>query len=222
MDDRETSKGLIPGFDGRIGRAGYWQAIFLGPISCLLLLSGLALALGLLFGIGVRSVHVGLLDIFGNPSAFPFNASFSDPGSTSRTSLVSTLFYAGGTPIFLATFWYLACATLRRIHDRDRSGWWLVPFVIAPTAMTGVSDRIDNWVVAFAISAVGCGLGFCGFVELLLLKGTTGDNRFGHDPLAPVDAVRRSSGWDQQSELEFVPHRADSPAPAERFENQHR
>jgi hypothetical protein len=41
-----------------------------------------------------------------------------------------------------------------------------------------------------------------GLVEMYWLKGTRGTNRFGPDPLTPIDT---RPSWDQQSELEFVP-----------------
>jgi hypothetical protein len=49
-----------------------------------------------------------------------------------------------------------------------------------------------------------------GFVEMACLKGTSGPNRFGPDPLAPIDTQPR---WDQQSELTFVPPSAGPPPP---------
>jgi hypothetical protein len=50
-----------------------------------------------------------------------------------------------------------------------------------------------------------------GLVEMCFLKGTSGPNRFGPDPLAARDTALR---WDQHSELEFVPHRAGPSAGA--------
>ena len=48
-------------------------------------------------------------------------------------------------------------------------------------------------------------------IELFFLIGTDGPNRFGPDPLAPIDTRPR---WDQRSELEFVPHSAGPAAGA--------
>ena len=51
---------------------------------------------------------------------------------------------------------------------------------------------------------------FCiwGFIEMYCLKGSRKTNRFGADPLVPrVTAAR----WDQQSEIEMVPHKAGPP-----------
>ena len=54
------------------------------------------------------------------------------------------------------------CTGMRRLHDTNRSAWWflvgLIPFV--------------GWIVLIVF--------YC-------LKGTEGPNRFGDDPLQPVD-----------------------------------
>jgi hypothetical protein len=47
-----------------------------------------------------------------------------------------------------------------------------------------------------------------GFVEMFCLKGSRRANRFGADPLAPVDT---RPSWDQQSEVEMVPRTASPP-----------
>ena len=47
-----------------------------------------------------------------------------------------------------------------------------------------------------------------GFVEMYFLKGSRKTNRFGPDPLAPIDTRPR---WEQQSEIEMVPHKAGPP-----------
>ena len=65
----------------------------------------------------------------------------------------------------------------------------------------------DSWLeilpgmIAFVLS-------IWGFVEMYCLKGTAGTNRFGPDPLAPIDTRRP---WDQQSEIEMVPLKASPP-----------
>lgn len=55
--------------------------------------------------------------------------------------------------------------TVRRLHDRDMSGWWYLGFI--------------------ALSAIPVVGGLIGLATLVLyaLKGTVGPNRFGSDPL---------------------------------------
>lgn len=50
-------------------------------------------------------------------------------------------------------------ASVRRLHDRDMSGWWML-------------------IVFFPI------LGFIALIVIFVMKGTEGENRFGPDPLA--------------------------------------
>jgi len=81
-------------------------------------------------------------------------------------------------------------------------------------------DRLDDEsYLAIALVLVAFSFNAWGFVELLFLKGRSGPNRFGPDPLAPaVPAAPTATDapaatrWDQQRELEFVPHTA-SPSP---------
>ena len=72
--------------------------------------------------------------------------------------------------------WWLAiivpsiAVTVRRLHDRDMSGWWYLGFFIA-----GFIPLI-NFVSGIA------------FLVLMLLPGTAGPNRFGPDPKDPANA----------------------------------
>ena len=69
--------------------------------------------------------------------------------------------YPGGL-VFLPWVWPTFAVTVRRWHDRDKSGWWLL---INFVPVVG-----EIW----------------SFIENGLLRGTPGANRFGPDPLAPA------------------------------------
>jgi hypothetical protein len=78
-------------------------------------------------------------------------------------------------------------------------------------------DRLGaSWAAAFVGLAVFIAF-IWGCVEMYWLKGTHGPNRFGPDLLAPVDT---RPGWDQQSELEFVPYSA-GPSPGAHVKRGH-
>ena len=221
--DKLTDNRFLFGFEGRINRAKYWYAQFASMISCLVFLAALAFAIAFIFRATVKSVHLRITEVLGNPLSFPFSASFSgaDPETT---ALVSTVFHVAGTPIFVVGIWFLTATTIKRLHDRNKSGWWIVAFFIAPALLGSLVDRLDDEsYAAFALAPVTFGFYAWGFVELLFFKGTSGPNRFGPDPLPKVQTGPRSelrtgrhtsSGWDQHSELEFVPHNAGpSPGP---------
>ena len=203
MDNSYTSNEFLFSFRGRINRAKYWYAVFASSAFCGVLLGVLALALGRIFGASIKSVHLNFLDIA------PFSVTFSDTGPYFTETLISLLFYAGGAPIVLFGMWFLAATTVKRLHDRDKRGWWIVPLFIAPSIFNRLEGRLPDTYAVGVLELVAFVLCLWGFVELLCLRGTRGPNRFGPDPLAPIDT---RPGWVQQTELEFVPHRAD-PSP---------
>ena len=215
MANSLTSNEFLFSFEGRINRVKYWYALFASLISCLVFLAVLAFAIGGTFGAGVKSVDIGLFDIFSNPLSFPFGASFNNAGPTSTATLIPLLFYAGGTPIFVVSMWFLAATTIKRLHDRNKSGWWIVPFFIVSNLLSKIGDRLGDSNVAVFLVLIAFVLNLWAVAELLFLKGTSGPNRFGPDPLAPRDTrAHAASRWDQHSELEFpVPGAGPWPGP---------
>jgi uncharacterized membrane protein YhaH (DUF805 family) len=211
--DKLTDNQFLFGFEGRINRAKYWYSLFASMTFCLVFMAAAASAIGVIFGAAVKSVHVHIFDVFGNPPSFPFSASFGN-ADTATAALITLIFHVAGTPIFVIGIWFLAATTIKRLHDRNKSGWWIVAFLIAPALLGSIVERLDDEsYAATALALAAFGLNAWGFIELLFFRGTSGPNRFGPDPLAPVipDAPAPAH-WDQHSELEFVPHSA-SPSP---------
>lgn len=60
--------------------------------------------------------------------------------------------------------------TIRRLHDRDMSGWWYLGFIVASFI------PFVGFVASIAL------------LVLMFLPGTEGPNRFGEDPKNPVSA----------------------------------
>ena len=71
---------------------------------------------------------------------------------------------------------------IKRLHDRDRSGWWLALFYLLPLALNALSHGMGSF--GFILSLVGLAVSIWGIVELGFLRGTIGTNRYGPDPLA--------------------------------------
>jgi uncharacterized membrane protein YhaH (DUF805 family) len=70
--------------------------------------------------------------------------------------------------------------TVRRLHDRGKSGWWLVIFFIAPGVAGGVLGEVPlNPLVTLVIALVALGLEIWGFVEIGFLRGRAAPNAFG-------------------------------------------
>ena len=49
--------------------------------------------------------------------------------SLSSTETVSLLFKVVGMQLIA---WAYLAASVKRLHDRNRSGWWMVPFLAVP------------------------------------------------------------------------------------------
>ncbi len=113
--------------------------------------------------------------------------------------------------------WPYAAVSIKRLHDRNKSGWWMIPFIVATGLYSEFGDRLAGFQVKPFVGLVSFVLFIWSLVEMYFLTGTRGPNRFGPDPLAPVTPMAprdTGPGWDQLSELEFVPHSAGpSPGP---------
>jgi uncharacterized membrane protein YhaH (DUF805 family) len=207
-----TDNQFLFGFQGRINRAKYWYALFASMTFCLVFMGLAALAIGRIFGANIETVHVELLGVFGIPPKPPFSAAFGN-ADPETLALVTRLFYIAATPIAVIGVWFVAATTVKRLHDRNKSGWWILAFLVAPALLDSIVDRIDDdsylttaFTLSFAYAAFG--LKAWGIVELMFLRGSHEPNRFGPDPLAPIDTKPR---WDQESELTFVPPSAGPP-----------
>jgi uncharacterized membrane protein YhaH (DUF805 family) len=94
-------------------------------------------------------------------------------------------------PIWLALVVAVFANATRRLHDRNKSGWWLLLFYAVPSIlgipMELTQDSAGEDVQAFAalIAVVGLPFSIWGLVEMGFLKGTSGPNKFGEDPLGP-------------------------------------
>ncbi|WBL78471.1 DUF805 domain-containing protein [Bradyrhizobium xenonodulans] len=197
-------------FDGRINRALLWQALLIVMLlACML--GMIDQAIKVLNGASTFAFNLkldfdfGIDDIFNavDPRAYRLLA------STDRAPLILKVL---GTSLFL---WIYLATAIKRLHDRDRSGWWLVPFFVVPALFDQFSDLLpteSNWFVALAwIIHVPW---FWGLVEMFCIPGTSGHNRFGPDPLADIEgssAAPTAKSWDQSSELEIVPPSASPP-----------
>jgi uncharacterized membrane protein YhaH (DUF805 family) len=190
-------------FEGRINRARYFLA---GPIiGCgILFLAIVVFCIAKIFGSAPLSLGLKTDDIFGlvDPETFR---------SLSSTETVPLLFKVVGMPLFA---WAYLAASVKRLHDRDRSGWWMVPFFVVPGLYSQFEHRLADSIPVVVISIAAVVLQLWGTIEMFFRKGTAGANRFGPDPLAPATPIDTRPGWDQHSELEFVPHSAGpSPGP---------
>ena len=182
-------------FDRRINRAKYWLAGLI-MVCWMMFLAALAVAVDLAFG-GEGSFGFNVGDLFKivDPAAY---------WSLSLVELPALFAKAAGTFLFL---WVYLATSIKRLHDRDKSAWWMVPFFVVPGLVNQFGDRLPGYSV-FALGLIAAVLCVWGFIEIYFLKGSRKTNRFGADPLAPRDTRPR---WEQQSEIEMMPHKAGPP-----------
>jgi uncharacterized membrane protein YhaH (DUF805 family) len=189
-------------FEGRINRAKCWLAGLI-IISWMIFLAILLLAIAHLFGATMPdklNFSPNLIFNILDPKAWR---------SLSSTNLMALFIQTVGTPLFL---WVYLATAVKRLHDRNKSGWWIVLFFVLPCLSSQFGARLEDWLgdstFAMLLSWNAFVFSVWGFIEMYCLKGTTGTNRFGADPLAPIDT---RPAWDQQSEIEMVPHKAGPP-----------
>lgn len=133
-------------FAGRSRRLEYWMFTFFCVIVVLAMMA-LVMAAGFPFGMLADPENVQLA--FG------------------------PLFWLGF--LMLGLFWLGTiipgvAVVVRRLHDRDMSGWWYLGIIVASMI------PIVNFISGIA------------FIVLMLLPGTPGPNRFGPDPKDPASA----------------------------------
>jgi uncharacterized membrane protein YhaH (DUF805 family) len=173
---------LLASFQGLIGRGGYWLAtlVILGSmLAALLLLTLICEA----FGIATGPVAIDIIGI--SASIEP-----ADGEKAVKAALFPHLATIGMTMVFA---WFFVAASIKRLHDRNRSGWWIIPFVFATGIYSQFGDRLgESWLAALVGLAVLAG-SIWGGVEMYGLRGTRGPNRFGPDPLAPRETAQAAS-----------------------------
>jgi uncharacterized membrane protein YhaH (DUF805 family) len=99
------------------------------------------------------------------------------PGVSVRTAAI-----AGAVVVLVVASVVGAGLTVRRLHDLDLSGWWILAIWLGPAALQQAILRLagdpkpGNALAAAVELAIG--------LALWLLPGTPGANRFGPDPRA--------------------------------------
>jgi uncharacterized membrane protein YhaH (DUF805 family) len=99
--------------------------------------------------------------------------------------------------LFLVAVYYAYLAVIaKRLHDRGRSAWWILAFLVSPlflifapeiliAAGRGLYPRSRLELIAAPFALAGVALYIWGFIEIYCLRGTAGENRFGAAPLPP-------------------------------------
>jgi uncharacterized membrane protein YhaH (DUF805 family) len=186
------------GFNGRINRAKYWLAglivlslmiIFVALVCSALTINFVAHAMGT-HGTGKVSFVFDLDDIYLvlDPTAWR---------ALSFAKLPIVLVKATGLVFFL---WIFIATSIKRLHDRDKSGWWMVAFFAGPNLYNHYSDLLPDSYFVLIPSAIAFALMIWGFVELYFLRGSRKTNRFGPNPLLAVETKPQQQGFRQAAQ----------------------
>jgi uncharacterized membrane protein YhaH (DUF805 family) len=124
------------------------------------------LAFLIYLGIGIIGVLIAVSLLGGRPD--------SDPA----------MIYAGifGAIVYVAIAVSSIMIAIKRLHDRDKSGWWLLLFYGLPGILSSFAPK-DNSAASLILNLVSLAFSVWALVELGFLRGTDGPNRFGPDPL---------------------------------------
>jgi len=136
-------------FSGRSRRMEYWSFALFNLI-VMTVIVGIAMASGF------------SLSMFGRMTAG------ADPSLFFGTGMI-VLFSLAGL-YWLAIIVPTIAVTVRRLHDREMSGWWYLGFIVLGMI------PVVGWIANIA------------FLVITFLPGTVGPNRFGDDPKDPSGA----------------------------------
>ena len=180
------------GFDGRINRAKIWLAMLV-IVGWMIFIAMLMLSIDRMFGSAVKSIHFGIDDIFGIVDPAVLRATFAHLRSGKETSpahLVLMFFESAGTLVFV---WIYLATSVKRLHDRDKASWWMIPYFAIPGLYAQFQDRLPDSYLIFPLTLAVFLLMIVGFVDIYILRGTRWTNRFGPNPLPKTQTRPRST-----------------------------
>jgi uncharacterized membrane protein YhaH (DUF805 family) len=145
-------------FRGRISRQEFW--------------------LGYFFVIVAMVVIIPLLKDL-SPSLFRNAGRGAQPAEFMAGIVFGIAIIILGVAITVAmVLWPLLMLYVKRLHDHNMSGWWLIAFFAAFAAVEGSGLMRTDFMRTEHISFVLAG-------AIGLARGQRGDNRFGPDPIVP-------------------------------------
>lgn len=98
-------------------------------------------------------------------------------------SNVSLIFGVSGLTAIAFSLWTGLAVGVKRLHDRARSAWWIVLYWMVPIGL-GIAGAFLNDIGSIAVALLSIAISLWGFIEIACLRGTSGANAYGPDPLA--------------------------------------
>jgi uncharacterized membrane protein YhaH (DUF805 family) len=83
--------------------------------------------------------------------------------------------------LYIPVLWISLALGAKRLHDRNKSAWWLLVFYVLPSVLNLIPAGEGGKMI---LSLAGLAIFIWALIELGFLRGTTGPNNYGPDPLA--------------------------------------
>jgi len=162
------------GFEGRINRAKIWLFVLIAIVIYVVYFILFAFVFGGSILAMVKGGAAGLMA----------------GGATMGVAALFSLL------LYLVVLYMGIAVSVKRLHDRNKSAWWIVVFIVIPIVLSWIT--LANTIAMMSanngalpqsnpmmtvLRLVSLGLSLWGFVELYCLRGTTGANQYGPDPL---------------------------------------
>ncbi|MDE2181779.1 MAG: DUF805 domain-containing protein [Alphaproteobacteria bacterium] len=174
------------GFSGRINRAKMWLFLLIAFIWVCVMLA--VAAMGFDWKDFLSSLHA--------VTARSVPGQAVDWSTVARPRLSGTVGIAALAAVFILDLLLIVASLAvyaKRLHDRNKSAWWLLPFVIVPGVLYGYVSTATHGMAATGYAQMGllpslaylvaAILGLWAFIELFFFRGTRGENRYGPDPI---------------------------------------
>jgi uncharacterized membrane protein YhaH (DUF805 family) len=160
---------LFFGFSGRINRGKYWLALVIWLVIWIVAILAILLSGFAILGSNLRDGSL--------PGPEDFDAFWRMVRDYGVLSLIIL--------VFMIVSWVSALAIgVKRLHDRDRSGWWILLLFFGPMVLEAAQNSTESGTLASILLGLGAfAISIWALVELGFLRGTSGPNRFGPDPL---------------------------------------
>ncbi|MEJ0042476.1 MAG: DUF805 domain-containing protein [Rhizomicrobium sp.] len=176
------------GYSGRINRAKQWAGLLVGIVFLCLFWA-----------------------LFGATVGFTAIADMMQKKTTAAALFGSQAFHTfllAACVLYLLNLYVAFAIMTKRLHDRNKSAWWILVFIVLPfilqiPAFAALPAQLAHFQAVMAAlqahmpppppvetplvligRAAALIISLWMFVELYILRGTVGDNRFGPDPLA--------------------------------------
>ena len=112
-------------------------------------------------------------------------------------SLPQSFYYVLAAVVYIPMLVAMVAAGIKRLHDRNKSAWWLLAFYLLPMVLPWFglifsgdfgADFESLPMPVIALYYIRVAIVIWAAVELGCLRGTIGGNPFGPDPVAPKPA----------------------------------